>query len=205
MLEKEEESTQSFCLNTQYLPGLLCCLGQSSLICIGTCWLCSCCKKRWSTTYLLLRVHLGNYTCHQMKCSQVFLSVYVWLIFTKSGQSDASCCATNNYRWWIKCKHYKLSPFLQHRIYKPVDQSGTVIIKAWNQSKTKGMPKTSANNPCETEAGISLRLGKMNAVSYWLLAEHPQVGCQSNSSLRAARFAGLLLSLSRWDEPPKMI
>lgn len=63
---------------------------------------------------------------------------------------------------------------LQHRRYKPVDKSGSVMIKAWNQSKTKGMPKISANNPWHAEAGISRRLGKMNAVSYWLLAEHPQ-------------------------------
>lgn len=105
---------QSLCLNTQYLPELLCCLGQSSLICFGTCWLC---KKRLRITYLLLRVHLGSYTVPPNEMlTGISFSVCVvhiyqewtnWCHAVPQASGD-----TNNYRWWMKCKHCKLSPSL---------------------------------------------------------------------------------------------
>lgn len=71
-----------------------------------------------------------------MKCSQVFLPVYVWFIFAKSGETDAMLCprlqvtqiitgdelSANIANYHLLC--------LQHRRYKQVDQSDTVMIKA---------------------------------------------------------------------------
>lgn len=98
------------------------------------------------------------------------------------------CCATG-FRWHKQLQVMNEVQTLQIITFfvcstEDINQliSGIVMIRAWNQSKTKGMPKTSANNPCQTEAGISPRLGKMNAVSYWLLAEHPQTDTTSGMS-----------------------